>query len=426
MTLTAGDSRGTDASAQAQKAGGRRAALGGLKVVEFGGFAAGPVVGKYLSNYGAEVIRVESRKRLDGFRANYPPFKDNIPGTDRAGIFNFFNDGKRSITLNLKTDQGVEIARRLVNRADVVVENFTPGTMARLGLGYDYITQDNPTVVMLSSCNQGQTGPHSGHPGFGTHLTSLSGFTQLLGEPGKEPPLLYGPYIDYIAVGYGLIAVLAALARRKRTGKGCYVDLSQYESGVQFVAPAMLDLFVNGRVADRNANHDAVAVPHGVFPCAGEDRWCAISVHDDAEWTRLVDALGNPDWAKEPVLATVVGRRQQERDIEERLASWTRTQERDALVEQLRAYGVHVYPVNSMADLFSDPQLQYRQHWRPVDHPVIGRAHVAAPPFLLRETPPVVERPAPLLGQHTEQVLTEILGYSAEQVEELTREGVLD
>jgi benzylsuccinate CoA-transferase BbsF subunit len=169
----------------------RRGALAGIRVVELGGFAAGPVVGQHLANYGAEVIRIESRTRLDGFRTHYPPYKDNIPGIERAGIFNFFNSGKRGVTLNLKTAQGVELARRLVAKADVVVENFTPGTMARLGLSYDVLAGDNPALVMLSTCNQGQTGPHAAHPGFGTHLTSLAGLTQLLGFPVQAPVLLY-------------------------------------------------------------------------------------------------------------------------------------------------------------------------------------------------------------------------------------------
>ncbi|HLY67537.1 MAG TPA: CoA transferase, partial [Chloroflexota bacterium] len=149
-------------------------ACSGLRVVEFGGFAAGPVVGKHMANYGAEVIRVESRKALDGFRTHYPPYKDNIPGTERAGIFSYFNDTKRSVTLNLKTPRGLELARALTAKADVVVENFTPGTIARLGLGYEVLSAGNQGLVMLSTCNQGQTGPHAGHPGFGSHLTSLA------------------------------------------------------------------------------------------------------------------------------------------------------------------------------------------------------------------------------------------------------------
>ena len=427
-------------------------ALDGLRVVELGGFAAGPVVGKHLVNYGAEVIRIESRTRLDGFRANYPPFKDNIPGPERAGIFNFFNDGKRSLTLNLKASCGVELARRLVTTADVVVENFTPGTMARLGLAYDVLAIENPGLVMLSTCNQGQSGPHARHPGFGTHLTSLSGFTQLLGYPDESPVLLYGPYIDFIAVGFGATAVLAALARRRRTGRGAYIDLSQYESGLQFIAPALLDFFANGRVATRAGNRHPSAVPHGVFPCrgpaspasdasssspgasargsgssaSGQEYWLALSVWDDDEWARFVEALGSPDWAGEPAFATVESRKRHEDRLEALVIAWTRESDRDELVERLHAHRVRVYPVNSIADLFSDPQLRHRAAWRPVDHPVLERVHVAAPPVSLRSTPPQVERAAPLLGQDNAYVLGEILGLDSGEIEQLEREGVLD
>jgi benzylsuccinate CoA-transferase BbsF subunit len=401
-------------------------AAAGLRVIEFGGFAAGPVVGKHLANYGAEVIRIESKARLDGFRTHYPPFKDNQPGLERAGIFSFFNDGKRSVTLNLKLPRGLELARQLVAKADVVVENFTPGTMARLGLGYEVLSAENPGLVMLSTCNQGQFGPHANHPGFGSHLTSLAGFTHLLGNPGETPVLLYGPYIDYIAVGFGLNAVLAALLRRRKTGKGSYIDVSQYETGVQFMAPALLDLEVNGHVPSRNGNRHPSAAPHGVFPCKGDDRWCALSVMDDAEWQRFVTAIGSPAWAADAKLATVNGRKDHEDDLERQVTEWTRQLDRDEVVARLREHDLRVYPVNSMEDLFTDPQLAARQEWRPVDHPVQGRIHAHAPPFLLRDTLPTLDRPAPSLGGDNTYVLSEIIGLSGDEIEDLARQGVLD
>lgn len=399
-------------------------ALGGVRVIELGGYAAGPVVGKHLGNYGAEVIRIESRKRLDGFRSHYPPFKDNEPGVERAGIFNYFNDGKRSITLNLKTERGLELARRLISLCDVVVENFTPGTMERLGLGYAVLSGINPRLVMLSTCNQGQTGPRAAQPGFGSHLTSLCGFTHLLGEPDRSPALLYGPYIDYIAVGFGTIAVLAGLVQRRRTGRGVHIDLSQYEAGVQFLAPAMLDYFVNRRVVGRQGNQDPSAVPHGVYPCLGDDRWCAFSVWSDAEWRVFRDVIGEA-WAFDAAFDTVIGRKAREPEINQRVAEWTATRVREDVVMLLRGAGLRAAPVNSMADLFADPQLVERT-WREVEHPVLGKVHVMAPPFQLRGTPPRAEQPAPLLGQHTREVLREVLSLSEADIDGLEAEGVLD
>jgi crotonobetainyl-CoA:carnitine CoA-transferase CaiB-like acyl-CoA transferase len=400
-------------------------ALQGIRVVEMGGYAAGPVVGKHLSNYGADVIRIESHKRLDGFRTHYPPFKDNVPGVERAGIFNYFNDGKRSITLNLKTPRGVALASALIAQSDVLVENFTPGTVDRLGLGYPQLSALNSCLVMLSTCNQGQTGPRAAQPGFGSQLTALSGFTHLLGDAGRTPVLLYGPYIDYIAVGYGTIAVLAALVQRRRTGRGVHIDLSQYEAGLQFLAPAMLDFFANGRVAERQGNRHPSAVPHGVYPCSGVESWVALSVWSDAEWVALVEVLGYPEWAHDARFRTILARKAHEPEIDSMLATWTCGRTREDVVTALRERGLRVAPVNSMADLFSDPQLAQRT-WRAVEHPVLGNVHVMAPPFLLRGTPPEIDRAAPLLGEHTREVLCRILGLGDAEVDDLERDGVLE
>src|SRR5205809_2453671 len=261
------------------------AALEGTRGVELGWAAAGPLVGTYLAQHGADVIHVESSTALDPFRSTYPPFRDNVVGPDRAGMFAFYNAGKRGVTLDLKQPRAVELALRLVKAADVVIESFPAGTLARRGLSHEAMRRARPDVVVLSSCNQGQTGPHAQHPGYGSQLTALAGFNELLGEPDRSPVILYGPYIDYIAVGYGVIAILAALERRRRTGEGCLVDLSQYEAGLQFMAPALLELAANGTVPTRAGNRDPQARPHGVYRCAdGDDAWVALSESSADEW----------------------------------------------------------------------------------------------------------------------------------------------
>jgi len=404
----------------------RGGALADLRVVEFGGFGAGPAIGKHLADHGAEVIRVESRLRLDGFRTSYPPYKDNIPGVERAGMFAITNNNKLGVTLNLKSEAGRQLAVRLIERADMVIENFTPGTMERLGLGHDEMGARNPRLITVSTCNQGRTGPHASRAGFGTHLTSLSGFTHLTGWPDRAPSLLWGPYIDYIAVAYGAVAVLAALELRERTGRGCHVDLSQYETGLQFMAPALVEYFATGAIPSRMGNRDAVAAPHGVFPCAGDERWCAISVHDDEEWVRLRTALGEPEWMLDPRFATAAGRKPGEVELEERLAVWTRERPREDVVANLRSAGVHVAPVNDMRDLFSDPQLCHRRAFRPVEHPVIGLYSVPGPVFELSETPAAIETAAPMLGQHNRQVFGGLLGVSDDELDRLESEAVLE
>jgi benzylsuccinate CoA-transferase BbsF subunit len=400
-------------------------ALADLRVVEFGGFAAGPAIGKHLGDHGAEVIHVESRLHLDGFRTNYPPYAGNRPGPERATMFAITNNDKLGITLNLRAPGAHDVARRLIERADVVIENFTPGTMDRLGLGHATFSESNPGLITLSTCNQGATGPHAGRAGFGTHLTALSGFTDLTGWPDRAPALLWGPFIDYIAVAYGAVAVLAALDERSRTGRGCHVDLSQYETGIQFMAPVLATHFAGGHVPERAGNRHVAAVPHAVFPCAGRERWCAISIHDDDEWRRLRTALGSPGWACEPALDGVAGRRAAEAMLEERIAEWTRARTREEVVAVLRDARVHVAPVNDMSDVFRDEQLVHRRAFRPLEHPVIGRHSVPGPSFVLPATPDRVACPAPLLGQHNREVLCGILGLDDEEIARLEAEGAL-
>ena len=401
------------------------AALADLRVVEFGGFAAGPAIGKHMADHGAEVIRVESRLRLDGFRTNYPPYKDDQPGLERAGMFAITNNDKLGVTLNLKSAAGLRLAARLIERADVVIENFTPGTMERLGLSHEAMSARNPGLITVSTCNQGATGPHAHRAGFGTHLTALSGFTHLTGWPDRSPALLWGPFIDYIAVAYGAVAVLAALEMRARTGRGCHVDLSQYETGIQLLAPAMVEHFATTAVPTRIGNRHPAAAPHGIFPCAGMERWCAISVHDDAEWTRLRAALGGPAWAGEERLATAAGRKAAEDDLEERISEWTRNRDRAEVVDILRAANVHVAPVNDMRDVFEDPQLIHRRAFRRLEHPVIGPHSVPGPAFVLPETPDVIASPAFTLGEHNRYVICGLLGIDEDEFASLEAKGAL-
>lgn len=401
-----------------------RSPLHGIRVVELGWAAAGPLVGTYLASHGADVIHLESSTALDPFRSTYPPFKDNQPGPDRAAMFSFYNAGKRGVTLDLKQPAAVDLALRLIATADVVIESFPAGTLARRGLGIDAMRAARPDLIVFSSCNQGQTGPQAQHPGYGSQLTALAGFTHLLGDPARTPVILYGPYIDYIAVGYGVVAILAALDRRARSGQGCVIDLSQYEAGLQFVAPALLEHDANGTIPTRAGNRDRVAVPHGVYPVSEPDAWIALSVWDDTEWTRLVKALGEPEWARDATLATAVGRHERESWIDERIAEWSRRQPRERAVARLRSHGLRAAPVESIGELFRDPQLAERRAWRTATHPAIGDVRLMAPPFLLSDSEQGPTGAGPLLGQHTEEVFRGIVGLDAAEYAALEGAGV--
>jgi crotonobetainyl-CoA:carnitine CoA-transferase CaiB-like acyl-CoA transferase len=388
-------------------------ALQGIRVVELGWAAAGPLVGKYLANHGAEVIHLESATALDAFRSTYPPFRGE-PSPDAAAMFAFYNDGKKGATLNLRHPKAAGLALRLVAKSDVVIESFPAGTLARRGLSHEALRSARSDIVVLSSCNQGQTGPHAQHPGYGSQLTALAGFNELLGERGRTPVILYGPYIDYIAVGYGVIAILAALERRRRTGAGCVIDLSQYEAGLQFMAPALLEHAANGSVLSRDGNRDPVARPHGVYRCAGEDRWVALSVWSDAEWERLRRAAGHGEW------------RRDDPELDARLERWTCERSREEIVAALRSEGLRVAPVETIAELAEDPQLAHRGFWRATAHPVLGSVTAMAPPFVLSETPAILERAGPTLAEHNDQVWRGLLGLENSEYRALAAEGVFD
>jgi crotonobetainyl-CoA:carnitine CoA-transferase CaiB-like acyl-CoA transferase len=402
-------------------------ALKGIKVVEFAAFAAGPVVGKHLADHGATVVHVESKVRPDGFRTHYPPYKDNIHGLNRSGLFALCNNDKLDITLNLKkAPRATELAKKIAAWADVVIENFSPGTMARLGLDYESLKQVKPDLIMLSSSNLGQTGPHAHHAGFGSQLSSLAGFTHLTGYPDGPPQILYGPYIDYIAVAYGAVAILAALDYRKRTGKGNYIDTAQYETGLQYLAPLLLDYKINGRAAGRNANRDPDAAPHGAYPCKGDDRWCAISVSSDDEWKKLRRMMGNPKWSADKKFATHKARKAHEDELDRKIGEWTRALPPRALMNKLQKAGVKSGVVNRMCDVYDDPQLKGRPQWVVLKHPEIGRMHYQRPPFLLDKTPPGPSKRDPLLGEHNEYFYCELLGLSRMEYEGLVKDGVID
>jgi crotonobetainyl-CoA:carnitine CoA-transferase CaiB-like acyl-CoA transferase len=400
--------------------------LKGVKIVEFAAFAAGPAVGKHLADHGATVVHIESRVRPDGFRTHYPPYKDNIHGLNRSGLFALCNNDKLDITLNLKkAPKATELAKRIVSWADIVIENFSPGTMARLGLDYDNLKKVKPDLIMLSSSNLGQSGPHAHHAGFGSQLSSLAGFTHLTGYPGGSPQILYGPYIDYIAVAYGAVAILAALDYKRRTGKGNYIDTAQYETGLQYLAPILLDYKVNGKVATRNANRDPYAAPHGAFPCKGDDSWCALSIHSEAEWQTLCGIIGNLPWTQDPKFSTHDLRKANEDELDRNMGEWTSRYTASEVMEKLQSAGLRAGIVNTMKDIYSDPQLSQRPQWVELEHPEIGKMHYQRPPFLLKQTPPGPSKRDPLLAEHNDYFYRSLLGMSEQEYRQLVDEQVI-
>jgi benzylsuccinate CoA-transferase BbsF subunit len=401
----------------------KKQALEGLKVADFSWVITGPLSSKLLGDCGATVVRVENSDRPDTIRL-YTPYKDGVPGLNRSGFFSVFNSSKYSINLNLGDRRGIDVANRLVAWADVVVENFTPGVMARLGLAYDDLVKIKPDIIMVSAAMQGQTGPHRMHPGFGLMLQALAGFAHVTGWPEGEPhsPLTY---IDFIGPWYVVVAVLAALDYRNRTGKGQYVDLSQLEAGIQFLAPAVLDYVVNGRVQGRMGNRSSSSAPHGVYRCQGSERWCAIAVSTDEEWQSFCKVIGQPELTREPRFATLLARLENVDELDRLVEQWTINHSPEEVMVMMQEAGVPAAVVANSEDLHLDPQLKHREHFRVLNHSEIGPHSYDSPSFRLSKTPVDLRMSAPCLGEHNEYVCTKILGMSDDELLELLQSGVL-
>jgi benzylsuccinate CoA-transferase BbsF subunit len=400
-------------------------ALDGVKIVEFGSYAAGPHVGKMLANFGATVVHVESMSRPDGFRMQYPPYKDGTPGMNAGGCFAYFNDSKYGVTVDLKNKEGIRLAKRLADWSDVVIENMRPGVIDRLGLGYAELRKSNPGVILLSTCNMGQTGPRADTPGFGSQLSALAGMCGLTGERDGPPMLLYGPYIDFIASTLGAAAVLAALERRRRTGKGAYLDVSQYECGLLFLAGPLLEYQTSGKIAERAGNDDPHAAPHGAYRCRGEG-WLALSCWSDEEYARLCTAIGRPDMGCDPRLATFADRKSSAGMVNDALGDWARDCDAHQAAQLLQRAGVHAHAVNTVAELFTDSQLVSRRLWRRRRHPILGDQAYCFPAFDLSETPGDITAAGPMLGADNERVFRDFLGLSADQFDAARANGALD
>jgi benzylsuccinate CoA-transferase BbsF subunit len=401
-------------------------ALEGVKVLDFTWQVAGPRVTSMLGRFGATVVRVESRTRVD-FTRSSPPFVEGKAWLgDRSALFaNLGNANKYSITLNLNHPRGLEVCKRLVAWADVVVENFTGGRMARWGLGYEDLKKINPQIIMLSLGMYGQTGPYAQQGGYGATLVALSGICQLTGWPDGPPMQPIWVYPDFAVPRLGVLAVVAALDYRRRTGKGQYLDLAQQEGMLQYVSPALLEYHVNGREMKRMGNRLSYAAPHGVYRCKGEFRWCAIAVFSDEEWRSLCQVMGNLIWAQDPELATVSGRLKNVEKVDRLVEEWTIKQTAEEVMSLLQGAGVAAGVVQNGQDLCQDPQLRSRSYYRELEHPTLGKFVYSGLPVRMSKTPYETKR-SPCFGEHTEYICREFLGMSDEEFIALMQAGIFD
>jgi benzylsuccinate CoA-transferase BbsF subunit len=399
-----------------------RAPLAGIRVADFTWVWAGPFCTLQLAHLGAEVIRVETATRPCVTRL-LPPFADFQPGPNRSGYFNQYNQGKKSITLDMKRPEAVEVAKRLCAASDVVVENFAAGVMDRMGLGWDVLRRLRPGLVMIALSGYGATGPDAGKVSYGPAQVPLSGMSSVTGYRGFPPMHLGISYGDPTGGLHGAVAVLAALLHRARTGEGQYVDLSQWETSMAVLPEAITAWTMNGVAPPRDGNRDPWMAPHGVFRAAGEDRWVAVAVDDDAAWGRFAAAIGRPELAAR--YATAAARKAHEDELEDVVTSWTSVRAPEDVVATLQAAGVAAFVAATNRDLAEDPHLNERGYFVELPHAEVGtRKHVGVP-WKMSSSDCRVRAAAPVVGADTDLVLRDVCGYSVGEIEALREGGAL-
>jgi len=398
----------------------------GLKVLDFTSSGAGPMVLQYLARFGATVIHVETSHRLDTTRTNRP-YKDDLSHPDYSAWIELYNAGKLAITLNLKKPKAMEIAWKLVNWCDVMGESFTPGVMAKWGLDYESVRKVKQDIVYLSINAQGQQGPHADWRGWGTIISGLTGHYHLTGWPDREPAGIWGAYNDFIAPRFGALALMGALVHKRKTGKGQYIDASQFEAGAMFLSPPIMDYCANGRVQMRNGNRDPRAAPHGVYRCEGSERWIAIAVAGDEKWESFKSVLNEPEWSTDIKFSTLEARKENEDELDRLINEWTADKVAEDVMEKMQQAGIPAGVVWTPMDLLSEPQLKHRGHYVKVEgHPTVGPLTHDAPQIHLSKTPPEIGRFYGPLGHDNEYVYKEVLGLSLEEISDLMAEGVLE
>jgi crotonobetainyl-CoA:carnitine CoA-transferase CaiB-like acyl-CoA transferase len=405
-------------------------ALQGIRVLDLTWVLAGPYATKILADHGADVIKVESRHRPDPTRysrAMHLTAGEGPPDPDRSGYFNNYNRNKRGIALNLRRPEGLELLAQLVPHCDVLVENFSAGLLERWGLGYERLRALRPDLILVRMAGMGQTGPWRDRVTYADTLSAAAGITAETGSSSSDPVGVAFGLGDMVAALHAVAGTLAALERREQTGEGREIDLSQLEAMTSHTGTALLEAAAGLASKSYDGNRHPRMAPHGAFPCAGDDRWCAVAVASDEEWRALCDLLGRAELGPDPRFADLAGRKANEDDVDALVASWTRSRSPEEAARSLQAAGIAAAPVEDGRDLVDgDEHLAARGFYVPLLHPAAGEVLHEGVAVRLSDTPGGVFRPAPRLGEHTAEVLGELLGMDRAAVDELTAAGVLE
>jgi benzylsuccinate CoA-transferase BbsF subunit/naphthyl-2-methylsuccinate CoA transferase subunit len=401
-------------------------ALDGVVVCDFSWVGAGPITTNVLGQCGAEVIRIESKNRPDMLRTT-GPFKDGVGGgLERSGYFANRNPNKKCISLDMSQAKAREVAVRLIQKSDIVINNFRVGQMEKWRLGWEDVRQINPRVIYVTMSLQGDVGPQKSYMGFGVNLNALSGLTARACLPGERPFGTGTNYTDHVmAPSHTLFGIMAALLDREKTGLGQTVAISQLESAIALVPTSAMAYGANGEALGPLGCADPDAAPHGVFTTLGYRQWIALAVFDEDEWRALKNVMGRPAWTEDPKFDSLEHRKVNEAELDANIERWTRTQHADWLMKELIESGVRAGVVNDARAAIEDEHLRRRGFWSYLDHPVMGTTLYNRAPICLSKTPLRMESAAPMLGQHTREVLTGMLDYTEEEVSGLVEENVL-
>lgn len=411
-------------------------ALDGIRVVDFSWVRAGPWATRWLGALGAEIIKIEWPENERGRLPSSTTPKHLETNLNTSGNFNDTNVNKKSLTLNVRSPKGLDIAKRLIAVSDVVIENFSSRVLAKWGLGYPELVKIKPDIVYVSMSGYGHTGRNHHYTTFGPVAQAAGGLTLLSGLPDAPPAGWGWSYMDDTGGMYGAMCVLTGLYHRNKTGKGQHIDQSQMLSGIPLNGPALLDFTVNGRGSRRagfppgNRAHwpgtpqlsnyrGPTVAPHNAYRTnpSGYNDWCVIVCHSDEEWQRFVQVMGAPVWATESRFATMAGRLEHQEDLDANIEAWTQTLDKYAITDRCQSAGVRALPVQSAEDrVENDPQLRHRGMYQEMEHPALGSYKAQNAPFKLSATPVYNHAPSPMIGEHTGEIVQDLLGFSREDL----------
>ena len=415
----------------------RNLPLEGIRVVDLSRVFAMPYCGAYLADLGAEVIKVDTHHNqfVDTTRTLNGPYPDNDPGEnywERGGTFQTLNRGKLSVTLDLRSDDALDVLRELVSISDVVLENFTPRVMRRFGLDYPNLKAVRPDLIMVSNTGYGHSGPWTNFGAMATALEPTHGTGAFMGyldvdeagrrSDGTVPNKIANSYTDFLASWTAQLAVMVSLIHRAKTGQGMWVDLAMYQVGVSFLGEGVLDYAFNGRRSRRLGNRHETLSPHGCYPCQGSDQWAVIAVRDDADWRALCNAVEMPELAADPRFADPVTRHGNQDDLDAIISGWTGSRTKYDVMTTLQNAGVPAGPVLDARDMLADPHLRARNYFETARHRSetgLGNREYVSRGWRMSNSDVRIHKPAPMLGEDNGLILSDLLGLTEAQISQL-------